>query len=162
MSFLKVTTHIATLAAALLLFAACNPDVIYSESHAVNERGWNLDDKLTYSIDISDTQKVYNLFVDLRVARNYPYSNSFLFLRTTFPDNTVAIDTLECPLAYDDGKWRGKPSGQYIDNRYYFKKHVIFPQSGTYTLDITHGMRDTAIVGIKDVGLVMTLAKQGE
>lgn len=142
----------------LLLLAACNSNVVYTESHSVDERGWDLGDKLTYTLDIDDTLCVYDLFVDLRITRTYPYNNSFLFLRTTFPTGCVAIDTLECPLAFDDGKWRGKTTGQYIDNRYYFKRQVIFPYKGTYTFDITHGMRDTAIVGIKSVGLVMKLA----
>ncbi|MBR1517207.1 MAG: gliding motility lipoprotein GldH [Bacteroidales bacterium] len=144
------------------LLAACRSDVVYTETHAVDDHGWNINEPLHYSLDIDDTTAVYNLFVDLRICRNYAYSNSFLFLRTTFPDSRVAIDTLECPLAFADGQWRGKENGRYIDNRYFFKKHVIFPQSGTYTFEITHGMRDTAIAGIKDVGLVMKRAKPGE
>ena len=144
-----------TLSAAMLL-VACSSDVIYNETHAVDENGWDISDTLRYTLNVSDTQTIYNLFLDLRISRSYPYSNAFLFLNTTFPDGGVALDTLECPLAYPDGRWRGKEGGRYVDNRYYFKKQVIFPNSGTYHFAITHGMRDTVASGIKDVGLTLT------
>ncbi len=149
-----------TIMAAFAL-AACNSDVVYSETHSVNENGWDMADTLHYALDVTDTQAIYNLFLDLRISRSYPYSNAFLFLRTTFPDGGVAMDTLECPLAYPDGRWRGKESSRYVDNRYYFKKHVIFPQSGTYHFAITHGMRDTVAKGMKDVGLILMNCKDG-
>ena len=138
-----------------VLLTACNKNRVYTESHSVDEYGWTLDEPLTFTIDVTGTQSIYDLFLDLRVCRNYPYANAFLFLTTTFPDHGVAADTLECPLALPDGRWRGRESGRYVDNRYYFKKHIIFPQQGTYTIDVTHGMRDTVISGIKDIGFML-------
>lgn len=143
-----------------LLMTACDKNRVYTETHSVNEEGWPMDETLRYTIDVTDTQSVYNLFLDLRVCRNYRYANAFLFLTTTFPDHGMAADTLECPLALPDGRWRGKETRRYVDNRYYFKKHIIFPQAGTYTIDIAHGMRDTVIDGIKDIGLILERATQ--
>lgn len=141
---------------ALLLLSAlvsCNKKVFYSNDQRVNEKGWNMNEKLMFDIDVTDTLRLYNFFVDLRISNQYPYSNTFFFINTTFPDGGVAYDTLECPLADVDGRWYGKPTGHYIDNRYAFRQRMIFPTTGHYHFEIGHAMRDTNIVGIKNVGL---------
>ena len=79
----------------------------------------------------------------------------FLFIEKTFPDGGIALDTMECPLADPEGNWYGKPSGKYVDNRYFLRKNVIFPQRGQYRFAITQATRDTNLVGIKDVGILI-------
>ena len=51
------------------------------------------------------------------------------------------------------GKWYGKVSSSHVDNRFYLRKDIIFPQEGMYQFEIFHGLRDTNVVGIKNVGL---------
>lgn len=146
-------------AAVLSLLTACDPSVFYSNNHRVDEEGWNMNNKLCYDIDVTDTARLYTFYVDLRISSDYPYSNSFFFIDATFPDGGVATDTLECPLADVDGRWYGHRSGHYIDNRYAFRKNIIFPSKGHYHFEIAHAMRDTNVVGIKSVGLRIEYAK---
>lgn len=141
------------LAVMALAFAGCDRSVFYTQSQRVDERGWNMDDHLKFDVDVSDTMRIYNFFVDVRNSVEYPYAQTYFFIRTTFPDGSIAVDTLGCPLADVDGRWYGKRTGKYIDNRYYFRKNVIFPMSGTYHFDVAHAMRDTNIVGLKNVGM---------
>ena len=137
----------------LLLLAGCDSKVYYAAERDVDERGWNMNDAVTFDIDIDDTLDVYNFFFDLRNSVAYDKANAFFFISTTFPDGSIAYDTLECPLADLQGQWYGRRTGRYIDNRYYFRRHVIFPRSGTYSVAVTHGMRDTSVVGLKSVGI---------
>ena len=76
----------------------------------------------------------------------------FLFINTTFPDGSVAYDTMEYPLADPAGKWYGKRTGRYVDTRYYFRRNARFPMAGIYHFAITNGMRDSAICGLKNIG----------
>lgn len=145
--------RILILASLLICLASCDKKVYYAEEESLNERGWNKDDYASFEVKVDDTTQVYNFFIDLRNSVNYAKANAFLFINTTFPDGSVAYDTLECPLAAIDGQWYGKATGRYVDNRYYFRKHVIFPRCGTYRFDIGHGMRDTNVAGLKSVGL---------
>lgn len=131
---------------------------MFIDEQRVDERGWNLSDKLFYDVEVTDTVGYFNFFIDVRNTVSYPYSNTFLFINTTFPDGSVACDTLECPLADVDGRWLGKQSGHYVSNRYYLRKGVRFPMSGKYRFAIAHGMRDTNIVGIKNIGLSIEAA----
>lgn len=137
----------------LLCLTGCDKKVFYAEEKSLDERGWNKDESAAFEVEVDDSTQVYNFFIDLRNSVNYTKANAFLFINTTFPDGSVAYDTLECPLAGNDGRWYGKVTGRYVDNRYYFRKHVIFPNRGTYRFEILHGMRDTNVVGLKSVGL---------
>lgn len=137
----------------LLLLAGCDKNVYYAAERDVDERGWNMNDAVTFDVPIDDTLDVYNFFFDLRNSVNYDKANAFFFISTTFPDGSTAYDTLECPLANVQGQWLGRRTGRYVDNRYYFRKHVIFPRTGTYTVTVAHGMRDTNVVGLKSVGI---------
>ncbi len=65
----------------------------------------------------------------------------------------MAYDTLECPLADVEGHWYGRRTGRYVDSRFVFRRHVIFPRTGLYRFEILHGMRDTNVAGLKSVGL---------
>lgn len=138
---------------AAMLFVACGNKVFYAESQSVDEDGWNADDPIYFKVDITDTTQFYDIYVDVRNTVGYPYANTFFFITTTFPDNTYAADTLECPLADPTGKWYGKKSGRFVDNRYFFRRNTRFPMVGTYRFTVRHGMRDKSITGLNDVGL---------
>ena len=136
-----------------LSLAACDSTVLFSNDKRVEEKGWNLDDKLYFDVEVTEVKRLYTFYVDLRVSNDYPYDRAFFFINTTVPDVVVAADTLGCPLAAPDGQWYGRRTGHYIDNRFVFKQNMIFPEPGTYRFEIAHAMRDTNIVGIKNVGL---------
>lgn len=137
----------------LLLATGCDRDVFYTKECDVDENGWNMNDKVSFDVQVDDTVQVYDFFVDLRNKVSYDKANAFLFINTTFPDGSVAHDTLECPLADQQGSWYGRRTGRYVDSRFVLRRHVIFPYSGHYHFDILHGMRDTNVVGIKSVGI---------
>lgn len=141
------------LLAALMMLAACNNDVFYEAHRSVDVAGWSMGDAVDFDVEIDDTTQYYDIFFDLRVTVTYPYSNSFFFITTHFPDSTFAADTLECPLADATGKWYGKSGARYVDNRYYFRRTTRFPMTGAYRFEVRHGMRDADMTDIKDVGL---------
>ena len=137
-----------------MALAACDGSVYYDESRSVNEHGWLPQDTLTFDVEVDDTVHLFNFLVEVRNSVEYPYSNTFLFINTTFPDGSVAYDTLECPLADPEGRWLGKRTGRYVDARYRLRGgSARFPMTGRYRFAVTNGMRDSAISGIKDIGL---------
>lgn len=149
----RIHTLMPWLMLATLLMAACDRNVFFVDDQRVNSSGWNMNDKLVFDVQVDDTTRLYTFLIDLRLTADYPYRNAFFFVNTTFPDGGVAADTVECPVAQPDGQWLGKRTGGYIDNRYSFRKNMIFPMRGSYRFEIAHGMRDTNVVGIKNVGL---------
>ena len=136
-----------------LLLQGCDKHVYYTDEHDVDETGWNMNDAAVFDVDVDDTLQVFDFFIDVRNSVHFPKANVFFFINTTFPDGSVAYDTLECPLADVEGHWYGRRTGRYVDSRYVFRRHVIFPRTGLYRFEILHGMRDTNVVGLKSVGL---------
>lgn len=147
----KICTYMACLLAAMAL-AACDGSVYYDESRSVDEHGWSPQDSVCFDVDVDDTAHLFNFFVEVRNSVTYPYSNTFLFINTTFPDGSMARDTMEYPLADPSGQWLGKRSGRYVDTRYFFRRNARFPMPGNYHFAITNGMRDSAITGLEHIG----------
>ena len=148
----KMMKKVLYLVPLLWLLASCDSNVYYEESRSVDEHGWLPSESVDFDVDVDDTNSVYNFLVEVRNSVSYPYANTFLFIHTTFPDGSVAQDTLEYPLADPTGRWLGKRTGRYVDTRYYFRRNARFPMTGTYCFSVTNGMRDSAIAGLKDVG----------
>lgn len=136
-----------------LMLTGCDGSVYYDESRAVDEHGWLPADSVYFDVPVDDTNRIYNFLFEVRNSVSYPYSNTFLFIRTTFPDGSYAQDTMEYPLADASGHWFGRRTGRYIDTRYYFRRNARFPMEGTYRFAVTNGMRDSAIAGLKDISL---------
>ena len=149
----RIFTCMVCLLAAMAL-TACDGSVYYDESRSVDEHGWLPQDSVCFDVEVDDTTHLFNFLVEVRNSVEYPYSNTFLFIGTTFPDGSVARDTMECPLADPEGRWLGKRTGRYVDTRYRLRGgSARFPMKGRYHFAITNGMRDSAISGIKDIGL---------
>ena len=147
--------------AAALLAVSCDGSLFYADHRSVKPSGWPMDEPVSFDVEVNDTVQAYNFLVELRNTVEYPYSNTFFFIRTTFPDGTVADDTLECPLADAEGRWYGKRTGRYVDSRYYFRRNARFPMPGSYRFEFAHGMRDTAVCGLRDVGLRIEYCRNG-
>ena len=134
-------------------FAACDGSVFYDRQQAVDEHGWLPTKSVVFDVTVDDTNQVYDFLIEVRNSIDYPYANAFLFLNTEFPDGSTARDTLEFPLASPEGRWMGKRTGRYVDTRFYFRRNARFPMEGYYRFSVTNGMRDSAVCGLKDIGL---------
>lgn len=157
---MKQKRNLILAAMAVMLLCGCSQSTFYDKHQTVDTEGWSMDEDLRFAVDIEDTQKPYDFYIDVRNARDYAYSNLFLFITTTFPDQVVRRDTLECPLADPYGKWYGRQTRRYVDGRYLLHQRVIFPMKGTYTFQINHAMRDTLVTGIKNIGLHVETASR--
>ncbi len=137
------------------LFFSCNKNVVFSEYKKLPEEGWRISNKLSYDVTIDDNSKYHNVFLTVRHADAYPYSNLFLFLTTTYPDGKISTDTLECILANKKGEWQGDGAGDLWDNKILLKKNLRFPQNGKYTFTFEQGMRSDPLPMILDFGMVV-------
>ena len=144
----------------LLLNASCTDQLVYSEFSSLEEAQWQRADTLRFDMAIEDTLSVHHLYINLRNNEAYPFSN--LFLITTFhgPSGETAVDTLEYEMAKPNGEWLGEGMGGLKESRLWFRENIVFPESGVYTLKVTHAMRENGQVegldilpGITDLGI---------
>jgi gliding motility-associated lipoprotein GldH len=137
----------------ILFFSSCKNSV-YSEYKSIPEKeGWRQANKITFEVDIKDTESRHNVFVNIRQADGYPFKNLFLFLTTEYPGGKKKTDTLECILADDRNRWIGEGAGDLWDNTILFKQNVVFPVQGKYKFTFEQAMRVDPLPMIMDVGL---------
>lgn len=141
------------------LFISCNKNILFSEYTKLPEEGWRTENKLKFEVEIKDNTVLNNVFLNVRHADSYPYSNLFVFLTTTYPNGKTSIDTLECVLANQKGEWQGDGAGDIWDNKILLKKNVKFPQVGKYTFSFEQGMRVNPLPLIMDFGLTIEKVK---
>jgi gliding motility-associated lipoprotein GldH len=132
---------------------SCNNGRYYEENIKIADGSWAVHNNIPFSVVIEDTNAVYNFYVNIRNDVNYPYSNLFLFLRTTFPDKAVAMDTIECLLSSNDGRWLGSGMGSVRFSRFLFQQGVRFRKPGTYLFEFEQAMRIDPLKGIRDIGI---------
>jgi gliding motility-associated lipoprotein GldH len=93
------------------------------------------------------------MYINVRNAGGYQFSNLFLFVKTTLPKGQASIDTVECNLATPEGKWLGSGLGDIYDNQILYKKNIRFLFSGKYKFEIEQAMRINPLPMIMDVGI---------
>ncbi len=144
----------------VLFFASCDKSRVYETNVDIPEYVWNNKNKVKFTVEINDTVSYHNMYINIRNAGGYPYSNIYLFVATETPDRKINIDTVECVLADNSGKWLGDGSGDIWDNQILYKKNMRFKQNGIYTFSYEQGMRVDDLPMIMDVGLRIEKAEE--
>lgn len=144
---------------ALILFIGCRSISMFENVIDIQKGAWNKTQGVRFDVPVVDTINGYNLYLEIRNANDYPYSNLFLFVTTHSPNKAIKKDTLEITLADDKGKWLGKGLGGIRSNEIMFKNNIRFPVAGYYKVEVNQGMRDDVLKGIIDVGLKIERVK---
>ena len=142
----------------VLGLVSCSDGVVYEDIHTIDEGGWNYQEPVIVRFSTPDTSLRYNLIFDVRITHEYPYQNLWLFVETTEPDGSFHIDSINCPIAYPDGRWIGTGLGDLIDNPVLVNRNFKFAEIGEYTFKIKHGMRNDYLPHVQNVGVILKRA----
>ncbi|HNQ62225.1 MAG TPA: gliding motility lipoprotein GldH [Bacteroidia bacterium] len=137
----------------LMSLVACDPNVVFEKNIKLDDNRWAIDNVIKLEAEIKDTVSPMNLYINVRNAGGYQFSNLFVFLTTITPDNQRSRDTLELVLADASGKWQGDGMGDIWDNRILFKKNFRFPLAGKYIFELEQAMRIDPLPQIMDAGI---------
>ena len=137
----------------VVLLAACQPSAVYDQFNAVGGQ-WHMDSTQTFVVDIGDNSLPYAVIMKLRHNADYPYSNLYLFRTIASANGVEYSDTVNLALANQQGKWLGNGVGEVKTMEWvYADRGLRFTDQRKYTFTLQHGMRDTVLEGIMDVGL---------
>ena len=76
-----------------MLLASCDGSVYYDESRPVDEYGWQPADSVCFDVEVDDTNRIFNFLFEVRNSVSYPYSTTFLFIRTS--GSSLALSSYE-------------------------------------------------------------------
>ena len=140
------------------VFVSCDSNRVFDEYKSVSNK-WNKDSIVSFKINPRDSINTYNLFVNLRNTNAYKYNNLFLIVEMVFPHGKTIKDTLEYRMAEPSGKLLGTGYTDVKENKLWYKEQVVFNETGEYTVNLQHAMRENGKVngvaeleGISDVG----------
>ena len=145
--------YILILLLASFVSSCVNNDVIFDESVIISNASWDNEDLPYFDVKVEDTLSTYAFYLNIRHLENYRYSNFYMFLHSTFPNGNQIHDTIECILAYPDGRWIGEGSGSMRASKILLNNNLIFPLKGDYHFEIEQAMRDNVLDGITDIGV---------
>jgi gliding motility-associated lipoprotein GldH len=148
------------LLSALALCLSCTEHLAFASIESTDNGQWARDRAMEFTFSELDTARTYNMFITLRNDDQYPYSNLFVIAEFTAPDGTSQRDTLEYQMADATGEWLGTGYGSVRENKLWYREDVVFPDSGVYTVTVSHAMRKNGsaegldvLPGVLDVGL---------
>jgi len=139
----------------LLLLWSCDKTRIYEKYQEIPNGVWASDQPVAFDIEVEDTTQACNLIVNVRNSEEYPYRNLYLFMTTTFPDGTFAVDTLEFLLLDEKGKPYGNCGGKLCNSPFMIDHDVKFPMAGIYRFELKQAMRtpDGTLPHIRNIGM---------
>ncbi|OUR98099.1 gliding motility lipoprotein GldH [Flavobacteriales bacterium 33_180_T64] len=145
----------------IVVSVSCDANRVFDEYKSVSNE-WDKDNKVEFKLTPPDSINEYNLFVNLRNTEDYKYSNLFLIVELNYPNGKVLKDTLEYTMTNPDGTFLGTGFTDVKENKLWYKGYkepFVFDESGEYTVNIQHAMRQNGSVdgidkleGITDVG----------
>ncbi len=137
----------------VFLFTSCDKNRVFEENKEIPKGLWDQNNKVVFNVDVQDTISWHNIYLNVRNAGSYPFSNLFVFITTQSPKGHTVRDTVECTLSDEKGKWLGDGIGDLWDNQLLFKRMVRFPMKGIYKVQMEQAMRVNPLPFIMDVGL---------
>jgi gliding motility-associated lipoprotein GldH len=137
----------------IIFLSACDKNVVFEKNIELPDNRWEIKNIIKLETAIEDTINPHNLYINLRNAGGYQFSNIFLFFTTKSPSGKMERDTVELTLADPSGKWLGNGLGDIWDNRVLFKQGFRFPEKGNYEFSLQQAMRYDPLPQIMDVGI---------
>lgn len=139
-------------------FISCDKTRVFDEYKELNG-SWSKNDSIHFEFEQKDTINPYNLFINIRNNKDYPFNNLFVIVSLKNPNSEIKIDTLEYQMAYPDGKLMGEGFSDIKESKLWYQENFIFKNSGKYQVDIVHALRETGSIngmdkvnGVTEVG----------
>ncbi len=132
---------------------ACDAKRIFEQNVDFKDEAWHRDSIITFTVNITDTVSLHNIYFNNRITGQYAYSNMYVFITSQLPDQSRFTDTLECMLAAPNGKWLGKGYGHVWSNQIVFRKNIRFKHPGQYHFAIEQAMRTDELEHVLDAGI---------
>lgn len=138
--------------AVVMALASCTSSVgLYEKTVAFSRHEWKSDDKPSFTFEISDTSRPYQLYFVLRHTDAYQYKNIWVDIQVKEPDSTYTVSR-QFTLA-DGEKWLGSGMDDVYEHRIPFAKGAFLLKKGSYTFTLQQVMRDDPLKDVLNAGI---------
>ncbi len=137
--------------------SSCGDAPLYSQFYRISGSDWHRDSIVQFDVPIENIKGKYVIEVHIRHGSEYAYRNIYMGRRIVGARGIEYQDTSEVQLASPEGEWLGTGLGGIKTQVVPFKGQLLqFKKKGVYRFQFQQVMRDNPLVGIRQVGLVIT------
>jgi len=144
----------------VIILTSCGPNYIFEETNEVGNQEWTYQDTIDFKVDITDTLRIYNLYLDIEHAVDYSHQNIYIQIYTLFPSGQRTKERISIDFADKGGQWYGDCGKDWCDLRVTIQEGAFFNALGTHTFTIEQYMRVDPLPGIKSVSMKIEETKQ--
>lgn len=153
MKSLHFFTFAALVGMLLGVLASCDTNAIIDQNTDLGNKQWSYDQKPSFEANITDTSQQYNMYINVRHTDDYPYSNMWVVVRTTLPNQPTQTQRVELPLADKQGKWYGTGMGDVITQQVMIQPNAVFRAAGKCRFELEQDMRLNPLPNVLSVGM---------
>lgn len=136
-----------------LLFSSCGPSYFFDEKKEIQNSNWTYQDSLDFTIDVTDTLSIYNLYLDINHSTEYSFQNIYIRIHTKYPNGQRVTQQVPIDMMRKVGIWYGDCNSEECDLRVTLREGSFFNALGKHTLTIEQFMRKDPLEGINSVAL---------
>ena len=150
----------------LMLFtlSACLYNDVFEKNTSFSARRWPAKEAKPFVFTITDTSCNYMVYATLRHTDAYPFSNIWLQVETVLPGTKQALNSnVELTSAQSDGKWLGRGMQDIREHQIPLTPQgapVHFSKTGTYTMRLSHLMRQDPLPELMSIGIRLEKIKK--
>lgn len=139
----------------LTLTLGCGPDFVIEERHKISPEGWSYADTVGFNFDIRDTNRVFNLFLEVDHQQAFSFQNLYVKVHTIFPSGRRSEQVLSLELADKMGLWQGRCDSENCTLRIPIQEEIFFNEPGKYALSLEQFMRESPLPGLNSFTLLV-------
>lgn len=153
----QLVGYIAFWAFSILLYS-CNTsdtEVLMKNNYDIADAKWFVKDAPSFTFEVTDYTKAYDMYYNVRNNRTYPYYNLYVTHYLTDEKGKMIHQKLDELLLFDPttGKQLGDGLGDIFDHRVLGFKGFKFPHKGKYKMQVRQYMRQDPIPDIISIGV---------
>jgi gliding motility-associated lipoprotein GldH len=139
-----------------LLMVACDDQRVFEKYVDFEDRYWLVNEKPAFEFEITDPQKKYNIYANVRNSLSYSWTNLYVNYSLTDSTGTPLKKNLMNEPIFDQNS--GEPFGEsglgdIYDHQFLLMKDFQFSTPGKYKMTFEQYMRADTLQGILAVGV---------
>lgn len=148
----RFTYIVLSVFTACFLFACKYKVGFYEKTVVLPEHSWASSNRPDFTIEITDTTCVYNIYVVVRHSDAYHYNNLWIDFTSIAPGSVAETQKLNLKLG-DNTKWLGASMNDVIEHRILINHNPVKLQSGKYIFTLQNIMREDPLLEVMNVGV---------